>query len=337
LGKVPAVRHSLTALSGGEAAKKTGALKNTKAMITRLATFLVLLILVGPASPAQQIADPGFKAVVENPAYTKSFPRVLFDEGHNNFNARMGRYKPFADLIELDGYQIVLGRKVLNKASLETFRILIVADALGAEDVDDEGAGNPAFADNECDAVRDWVKSGGSLLLIADQAPFGSAAEILAKRFSVDMSKGTTRDPVNHVRESNDQSWIIYSRENKLLLDHPITAGRNDAEKIGRVIAFAGQSLKGPEGSSEFLKLGATAVDIAPSAPDKEVSAAGRAQGIAFKFGKGRVVVVGEASMLSAQVSGRERNPVGINYPAIDNQQLALNIMHWLSGLLKER
>ena len=305
-------------------------------MITRLATLLVLLILAVPGS-GQQSADQSFKAIVESPAYTKSFPRVLFDEGHNNFHTRMGRYKPFSDLIELDGYQIVLGRKVFNKESLETFKILIIVDALGAEDVDDEGAATPAFADNESDAVRDWVKGGGSLLLIAGQAPFGAAAEGLAKRFGVDMSKGATRDPANHEKESGDEGWIVYSRDNKLLLDHPITTGRNDAEKISRVIAFGGQSLKGPEGSTVFLKLADTAVDVAPSPGGKDVPAAGRAQGIALKFGKGRLVVLGEAAMLSALVSGHERTLVGINYPGIDNKQLALNVMHWLSGLLKER
>jgi len=303
-------------------------------MITRLATLFLLLALAGTA-PAQQVADLSFKAIVENPAYTKSFPRVLFDEGHNNFHTRMGRYKPFADLIELDGYQIVLARKIFTKESLETFKILIIADALGAEEVDDEGAANPAFADNECEAVRDWVKGGGSLLLIAGEAPFGGAAENLARRFGVDMSKGTTRDPANHEKESGDEAWIVYSRDNKLLLDHPITAGRNDAEKISRVIAFGGQSLKGPEGATVFLKLGDTAVDTTPAPAAKDASAAGRAQGIAVKFGKGRIVVLGEAGMLSALVTGREKSPVGINYPGIDNKQLALNIMHWLSGLLK--
>ena len=303
-------------------------------MTTRLATLFFLLVMAG-TSPAQQIADPEFKVIVENPAYTKSFPRVLFDEGHNNFQTRMGRYKPFADLIELDGYQIVLVRKTFSKEALETFKILIIADALGTEDIDDEGAANSPFADNECDVVRDWVKAGGALFLIADEAPFGGAAENLAKRFNIDMSKGTTRDPANHEKESGDQTWIVYSRDNKLLLDHPITAGRSDAEKINRVIAFAGQSLKGPEGSAAFLKLADTAVDTVPSAAGKDVSAAGRAQGIAMRFGKGRIVVLGEAAMLSAQVSGRERIPVGINFPGIDNKQLALNIMHWLSGLLK--
>jgi 2-polyprenyl-6-methoxyphenol hydroxylase-like FAD-dependent oxidoreductase len=66
----------------------------------------------------------------------------------------------------------------------------------------------------------------------------------------------------------------------------------------------------------------------------KQVSAAGRAQGIALQFGKGRIVVLGEAAMLTAQIAGKGF-PFGMNTPGVDNRQLALNIMHWLSGLLK--
>ena len=62
----------------------------------------------------------------------------------------------------------------------------------------------------------------------------------------------------------------------------------------------------------------------------KMVSATGRAQAIALPFGKGRVVVFGEAAMLTAQ----ERN-FGMNYPGTDDRQLVLNVMHWLSDLLK--
>jgi len=51
--------------------------------------------------------------------------------------------------------------------------------------------------------------------------------------------------------------------------------------------------------------------------------------------GKGHVVVLGESAMLSAQLAGPNGNPFGMNCPGIDNRQLALNIMHWLSGLLK--
>lgn len=295
------------------------------------AAVLSFLLLFQPA-PAQQRPDPEFNTVVEHPAYTKNFPRVLFDEAHHNFHTTEGRYKPFADLIMSDGYHVVRNRKPFTRAALDTFKVLVIANALGAEDMDDDGAEQPAFTDEESDAVRDWVKAGGALLLIADHAPFGGAAANLGKRFEVDMSKGYTLDPENSLK---DQNALVFSRENKLLLDHAITHGRNDSEKISRVLTFTGQSLKGPKDSFAFLSFGATARDVSNPTSTTEVPAAGRAQGIALKFGKGRVVVLGEAAMLSAQLAGAQDRRMGMNVPGSDNRQLALNIMHWLSGVLK--
>ena len=306
-------------------------------MITRFTRVIVscaLAIALSSAALAQQTADPHFNPRVENPAYTKNFPRVLFDEAHYNSETTNGRYKPFADLLFSDGYHLAVNRKPFTKESLQTFKILVVVNPLGAEDVDDEGANGPAFTTEECEIVSDWIRGGGALLLVADAAPFGSAAEILAKRLEVDMSKGYTTDPANSDKESNDTSVIIYLRENHLLAAHAIVNGRTDAERVNRVMSFTGQSLKGPKGSEPFLKLADTAIDNIVS-PAKTDSAAGRAQGIAFRLGKGRVVLVGDAAMLSAQVTGSDNRPVGINIPDIDNKQLTLNIMHWLSGLLK--
>jgi hypothetical protein len=102
------------------------------------------------------------------------------------------------------------------------------------------------------------------------------------------------------------------------------------------VTTFLGQSLKGPAGSAAFLRLADSATDRLPH-DNKEVPAAGRAQGIAFRFGKGRVIVLGEAAVLTAQVvkqPGRAPRRVGMHFPGSDNRQLALNSMHWLSGLL---
>ena len=82
------------------------------------------------------------------------------------------------------------------------------------------------------------------------------------------------------------------------------------------------------------MKLADTAQDRMPGPDSKPISAAGRAQGIALNFGKGRAVFLGEAAMLSAQ-AGPNQMKFGMNYPGIDNRQLALNIVHWLSRLLK--
>lgn len=291
------------------------------------------LFLISSVANAQQVADAEFNTVVDHPAYSKNYPRVLFDEAHNNFHTSTGRYKPFADLITSDGYQVVRNRKTFTKETLDSFKILIIANALGAEEMDDEGADQPAFTEEECEVVRDWVRGGGDMLLIADHAPFGAAAQGLAKRFEIEMSKGFVLDP-EHSREGNS-SLLIFSRDNKLLLDVPITQGRNETERINLVFTFTGQALKAPATAAVFLKLGEKAADRASPGAQAETPVGGQAQGIAMKFGRGRIVVLGEAAMLSAQVAGQEKMKMGMNFPGSDNRQLALNIMHWLSGLLK--
>ena len=306
-------------------------------MTTKFASLFLRLALaiaftVVPAS-AQQMSDPAFNTSVEKPAYSKGYPRVLFDEGHNNFHLTTGRYKPFADLLTHDGYNVVANRQSFSKGTLSSFKVLVIANALGAEDMDDDGADLPAFTEAESDAVRDWVRGGGSLLLIADHAPFGAAAQVLAKRFEVEMSKGFVFDPNNS--QPSAPSTLIFSRENKLLQDHPIVRGRDEKEIVSRVMTFTGQALKGPASAVAILKLADTARDAPSRTSQESVSVAGQAQGLAFKFGKGRVVMLGEAAMLSAQIAGPDKSPMGMNVPGSDNKQFALNIMHWLSGILK--
>ncbi len=300
----------------------------------KLFKICVLLVFATVSAVAQQEPDLEFNVSVENPVYSKNGPRVLFDEAHHNFHTMDGRYKPFVNLILNDGYRVIRSRRPFSKQWLESFKVVVIANALGAEDMDDAGADRSAFNDDEIQAVYDWVKGGGALLLIADHAPFGAAAAALATKLGVDMSKGYTVDAANSAAE--DSSMLIFSRENKLLAAHPITEGRNEKERINRVLSFTGQSLKGPEDSFSILKLSDTAQDSSPESKST-VSAAGRAQAVAFKVGKGRVIIHGEAAMLSAQIAGLDHHKMGMNVDGYDNKQYALNLMHWLSGVLKEK
>lgn len=68
---------------------------------------------------------------------------------------------------------------------------------------------------------------------------------------------------------------------------------------------------------------------------DTKAPVAGRAQALALTRGRGRVVILGEAAMFTSQLSGPEKvRWGGLNNPKLDNEQLALNILHWLSGLI---
>jgi hypothetical protein len=303
----------------------------------------LVLFLVFRESP-RQFADTDFDTKVARPAYANDNPKVLFDEAHHNIHTASGLYSPFVNLITNDGYQVVRNKEPFSRKTLEGYSVLVIANALGANESNDASA----FTEEESDAVRDWVQAGGSLLLITDHAPTGAAAEDLAKRFGVEMSKGMTEESRNHDVSSGDASQLIFTRENGLLLENPITQGRDASEKINKVMTFTGQSLKAPKDGVVFLKLGDSAINRAASVKVEKsggdtkvvinygepISATGYAQGVALQFGKGRAVILGEAAMLTAQRDGKTTMPFGMNVPGIDNRQLALNIMHWLSRIL---
>jgi hypothetical protein len=295
-------------------------------------TFTVACLLAGGLSPAlgQQVADPTFDVTVAKPAYPAGGPRVLIDEAHFNVHTTKGSYKTFADLATNDGYKVVANDRPFSAESLAGAAVLVIANARGAATRSEK----PAFQEAECDAVRDWVRDGGALLLIADHYPTGHAVEALARRFDVDLSKGSTIDPAHMAPGAGGPGALLFGRDDQLLADHAITRGRNESERVNRVVTFGGQSLKGPSGSNALLKLSDTAVDILPAQGNTRRPAAGRAQGVALAFGKGRVVVLAEASQLSAQRAGPQGRAMGMNFLGCDNRQWALNILHWLSGLL---
>src|ERR1044072_7912749 len=124
--------------------------------------ILALVLSLASVAIAQQMPDPEFNVSVENPAYKREGPRVMFDEAHQNFHTTEGRYKPFVDLLLNDGYRVIPNRQPFSKTPLSSYKILVIANALGAEEDDDEGADKSAFADDEIQAVQEWVKGGGA-------------------------------------------------------------------------------------------------------------------------------------------------------------------------------
>ena len=343
--------------------------------IARISIPILALCVSSPLT-GQQGPDTTWVPNVARPAYPGgSGPRVGIDEAHLNFHTVEGNYRPFAALLRRDGYRVGASALPFSRASLALFDVLVIANARGGQDA--ETVSNPAFTAEEREALREWVRGGGSLLLIADHAPFGAAAEALAMEFGVGMSKGFTFDTVAG-RNAGNPSFLRFTRENGLLGRHAILEGRGAAERVSVVQSFTGQSLSIPSGASVLMQLSPTAQDREPPTPEEMraqaarrqqiadsvaaalraggardttvavaaqlrdageqrfVSAAGRAQGLAMAFGAGRVVVLGEAAMLSAQqveIPGRPTIRMGMNVPGHDDQQFALNVLHWLSRL----
>jgi hypothetical protein len=186
----------------------------------------------------------------------------------------------------------------------------------------------------------------------------GVAAENLARRFGVSMGKGYTEDPVHHYSGEpiGGPATLLFTRTNGLLHEHPITQGRNRSEWVDSIVSFAGQSLGGPPEAKVVLGLSDAAVDHPSPTPEQAAAtgqpgiawmtavrglpthpARGRALMLALDVGRGRVVMLGEAAMLSAQlIVDRQghRIRVGMNLPGTGNRQLGLNVLHWLTRLL---
>lgn len=295
----------------------------------RATLFLVVPCCLG----AQQVADTVYRPAIPNASYaTGRGPLVLLDEAHTNFHTVEGRYRPFVMLLERDGYVVRPNRTPFSMAALATARVLVIANALHESNRERWSLPTPsAFTDDEITAVREWVVNGGSLLLIADHMPFGGAAEKLALAFRVAFGNGFAADSLLHT------GAMRFRLADASLGDHPIIRGRNRAERIDSVTTFTGQAFRLIGGGAPLFTLGnttlllpTTAWEFSDSTP--RIRSDGMLQGAAMEVGRGRVVMLGEAAMISAQLGGPNRTPMGMNVPSANqNAQFALNVVRWLS------
>lgn len=282
--------------------------------------------------PFGQRVDSAWRPTVAAPRYVDRHPVVCVDEGHYNAHSLGGRYRPLGRLLEADGYRVERHRGRFSEASLRPCDVLVVANAAGGGrfrigplnlPIRRGGERNAAaFAADEIATLRRWVDRGGNLLLVADHMPFGQASRALAAAFGVGMGGGIVELPPGSPANGGP-GRALFSVGNGLLRPHPITAG------LHRVMTFTGQSLTGA--GEPLLVLPPGAVEFVPPGPElRPVSAAGHRQAVALTSGRGRLVVLGEAGMISAQIDDNGER-FGMNVAGIDNQAFALNLLHWLS------
>lgn len=305
-----------------------------------LAAF-ALLLAAAPVTPrpaaAQQVADSTFAPEILTPSYPPGAgPVVMLDEAHANFHTLAGRYLAFGRLLTRDGYRMRSNSVRLTAAALEGVRVLVIANALNARNVGEWFLPTPsAFQEEECDAIAAWVRGGGSLLLIADHMPFAGAAADLAARFGIHFYNGFAMDP------TLEEGRMRFFRRDGSLAAHPITAGRTRADAVDSLTAFTGSAFRLSAPGEPLMTLPAGTVVLLPeeawqfSRRTPRVGGEGLLQGAALRVGAGRVAVFAEAAMFSAQLSGPEREPAGMNDPiAARNPRFLLNVMAWLTGAL---
>ena len=198
----------------------------------RLPSKLVALaIWAGSAvtAGAQQEPDTLFRPTVGAPRFPRgSGPVVLIDGGHVNFHTAEGGFRPFARLIEDDGFRVRALSGELADSVLAGGDVLVIANALGRDPV------VYAFKTAELRALRRWVEQGGALLLIADHMPFPAAVRDLGEAFGLDLVNGFAS------ADTGFPGPIVFSRARGTLADGPLGGGAN--ETIDSVVSFAGSA-----------------------------------------------------------------------------------------------
>ena len=284
--------------------------------------------------------DPAFEATVKKPTYPDSQgPTILLDGGHHNFFIQWDFIKPFADLAEADGYQTVIDDETFTPGYLEKFDIVMIITALPFDfGTRTEVTTETTFTIAEIEALHDWVRAGGSLLVFSEHAPLDQAINPLLNRFGITSSVGTVVD-----EEPQDTTLglhrIVFSRENGFLNEeHPIIKGRNMSEAIDSVVTFGGSSLTG-EGYANLLQLSPTAKNQEHPTGVGPIGM-GNSQALAGSAGEGKIVALADSNGFTAmnfKLEDGSSLSAGMNTENHDWKQFVLNVLHWLSGELPPR
>lgn len=300
--------------------------------------FSIFLFILSSFSFGQQIADSTFHYANKYPIYKNSQGTVItLDEAHFNFHTLSGRYYTFARLLEEDGYILNAGRSAFTSDYLSTVKILVIANAL-PDTSDWTLPAKSAFTTAEINDLRKWVMNGGSLFLIADHMPFPGAYSQLGLAFGFNF--------INSYALRKDKKAEMFSRELKNLTSNRITSGRNKSEQVDSIRIFGGSAFIPPSGATIISKLDDNYNIYLPTKAEKlsatkiddttaVLSGHGLVNGAFMEYGRGRIVVFGEAALFSAQLQGVEKRKMGMNNPqARQNPQFLLNIIHWLDRKL---
>jgi hypothetical protein len=298
-----------------------------------------------PLGESRQVLDTAFVAPRLGPATFPSAggPRVVIDEAHHNFHTAFGRYRPFAKLLQNDGFRVAANAEPFSARTLSDAKVLVIANALNVAHLQGSAWKLPArsaFDDSEIAAIASWVHDGGALLLIADHMPFAGDAARLARALGIQLMNSFAL--LGDADPRTGDYPIVFRRSDGTLKAHAVTNGRNQRERIDSIESFTGSAFRLSAGRGGALmalpaatKVRMPAVAWQFDASTQTVSGAGLLQGAAISIGKGRVAIFGEAAMFTAQRKGAQSVAMGMNAEeAAQNPQFILNLMHWLVRIL---
>jgi hypothetical protein len=265
-----------------------------------------------PPEPAQQQTDLDYRAPLDAFAgAARGGGAIVIDEAHGNRHGlgsvdEPGTLRWLAGPAQSAELPLRPSAARLRRQTLRGVRLLIL------------GSASQPFTPEEVDAVTAWVEGGGSLLLLTDHEPFASPASGLASRFGVRFSRETLRPD-----RGSQGARIRFDRKAGGVGRHEMARGAD------RVVTYGGQALwrTNPQ-TIRLLPLPRVMFGEA----GQRIDTSGAAQLMAFPFGRGRVVMSGEAGLFTAQRDA-DGSRIGVADSGTDNERLVLGAVRWLLRL----
>jgi hypothetical protein len=268
-----------------------------------------------PTPPSELTVDESFDPAIPTPAFEPGKgPLILVDQHHRNVVSLASYFGPVGRFLAKDGYIVRPLSEPVGQASLRNARIVIIINAQAPEGSREDAS---AFGESEIQVVEAWVRGGGSLLFIADRAPFGGPASALGKALGIAFDNNTILR-----RGADGKPDGVLSLDVKTDGDpkHPVF------KEVSKVVYVVGESLRGPGPILRAPKDAYSGVTISSEGGPR---AAGRPLALAFSHGKGRVVAIGDAGIVSAFGSVQGSAHRGVS--EADNAPFLRNVIRWLA------
>jgi hypothetical protein len=106
--------------------------------------------------PFGQRRDRSFDTRVAHPAFADRHPVMLFDEGHNNAHTSRTGFRPFAELMRHDGFDVRATEARFTPVTLRAANVLVIVNA--------DGGTNPKLFGINLEPLRKGVRGSPALL-----------------------------------------------------------------------------------------------------------------------------------------------------------------------------
>jgi hypothetical protein len=269
-------------------------------------------------------------------------PLVAIDQAHQN--TQRSSFRGLEDLLLADGYRVRPITEAFTAPSLSGVDVLVISNPGGWE------GPSASLTHDEVLVVLEWVRTGGSLLLVLDHMPGPQSAARLTEALGVHtwhdgyvMVELPDRPPVGNiifwrfgtlppgepvVGPTGPAGGEGYQGVDAVLVAHAITDGRGPDERVHRVATFVGSAFQPPPGSEPLLTLPTMAMSFTPqetlgarpvfTGDTPRTPVGGWLQGAVLTIGQGRVALFGDGGLFSGG-------------PAADNRLFVLNLLRWLA------